>query len=192
MVHRMTGADPPNPTDDAQPPIPGGATPELFDHVYRDLRELARQRMRQERPGHTLRPTDLVHEVFMRMSLDGSILIQSRAHFLGLAGRVMRQILVDHARRRAAEKHGGGLLRVPLEDADAVSHDRTVAILELEDVIQKLAVEDKEAADIVVYRFYGGLTDTEIGEIMSRSDRWVRMQWTWARAWLRRALDPDR
>jgi RNA polymerase sigma factor (TIGR02999 family) len=189
----MIGADPPIPPgEDAPPVLPAGATPELFHHVYQELRELARRRMRQERPGHTLRPTDLVHEVFMRMSLDGSIVIQSRAHFLGLAGRVMRQILVDHARRRAAEKHGGGLLRVPLEDADAVASDRTVAILELEDAIQKLAAEDKVAGDIVVYRFYGGLTDAEIGELMARSDRWVRMQWTWARAWLRRALDPDR
>lgn len=174
------------------PPRPRGVTDEMFPILYTELRELAGRRMNQERLNHTLRPTELVHEVFLRMSLDASFVIRNRAHFLGLAGRVMRQILVDHARRRATDKRGGGLVRVTLDESINVVSGNEVEILELNEAIEKLAIEDSDAALVVVHRFFGGLTESEIAGLMERSERWVRNHWTFGRAWLRRELDPSR
>jgi RNA polymerase sigma factor (TIGR02999 family) len=174
---------------DLEPPHPRGLSADDFTRLYDELRDLARRRMNQERPGHTLRPTELVHEVFLRMSLDGRTVIQSREHFLGLAGRVMQQILVDYARKRNAVKRGGGLVRVTLDEALSVTDDSMVEILELNDALEKLAAEDEPAATVVIHRFFGGLTEVEIARVMERSERWVRDQWTWGRAWLRREFD---
>jgi len=175
-----------------EPPRPRGVTDELFPLLYKELRELAGRRMRQERVDHTLQPTALVNEVFLRMSLDASFVLQNRAHFLGLAGRVMHQVLVDHARRREAEKRGGGLIRVTLDEAISVVSGNEVEILELNDALEKLAAEDPDSAQVVVCRFYAGLTEVEIAGLMDRSERWVRNQWAFGRAWLRRELDPSR
>lgn len=174
------------------PPRPPGVTDELFPLLYEELRERARGYMRGERSWHTLQPTALVNEVFMRMSLDASFVLQNRAHFLALAGRVMRQVLVDHARRRETEKRGGGLVRVSLDEAISVVSGNEVEILELNDALEKLAAEDSDAAQVVVSRFFGGLTEVEIADEMGRSERWVRNQWAFGRAWLRRELDPSR
>lgn len=180
--------DQPHPTP---PPLPG-VSKELFQLLYDELREVAGRRMRQERADHSLRPTELVHEVFLRLSLDASLIIQNRAHFLGIAGRVMQQVLVDHARRRAAIKRGGDMIRVSFEEALSVTDDQSVEILELDHALQDLAVHDPVAAEVVTHRFFGGLTEVEIGELMGRTDRWVRQQWTYGRAWLRRELDRNR
>ena len=173
-------------------PRPAGVSDRAFVLLYQSLRELAGRRMRRERTDHTLRPTELVHEVFLRMSLDEALVIQNRTHFLGIAGRVMQQVLVDYARRRAAAKRGGDLVRVTLDEALSISEDPTVEILELDDALKKLAVIDATAAEVVVHRFFGGLTEAEIGELYDRSERWVRNQWSFARAWLLRELDRAR
>lgn len=173
------------------PPIPG-VSPALFQLLYTELREMAGRRMRHERPDHTLRPTELVHEVYLRLSQDTSLIVQNRAHFLGIAGRVMHQVLVDYARRRAALRRGGDLLRVSLNDALSITDDQAVEILDLDDALQDLARHDPVAAEVVEHRFFGGLTEVEIGEVMGRSDRWVRQQWIYGRAWLRRELDRSR
>lgn len=173
-------------------PHPPGVSDRMLALVYENLRDLAKRRMRQERAGHTLRPTELVHEVFLRLSVASDLVIQSRQHFLAIAGRVMQQVLVDYARRRASLKRGGGLVRVTLDDALAISDDRSVEILELDSALKKLAEIDATAAEVVVHRFFGGLTEVEIGELNGRSERWVRNQWTFARAWLRRELGQAR
>ena len=174
---------------DSEFPRPAGMTDDLFPLVYNELRDLAGRRMSRERPGHTLRPTELVHEVFLRMSIDANVVIQNREHFLGLAGRVMHQVLVDYARRRGAIKRGGDLIRVTLDEALGIPDSNSVEILELDQALKRLAKSDSQAADVVVHRYFGGLTEIEIGRVMGRSERWVRDQWAYARAWLRRELD---
>jgi RNA polymerase sigma factor (TIGR02999 family) len=178
--------------EENDPPRPRGLSEEMFSLLYDELRELARRRMRSERANHTLRPTELVNEVFLRFSLDPDFDLRNRSHFLGLAGRVMRQVLVDYARRRDADKRGGGLIRVTLEEAITVVSGNEVDLIELDDALRKLAAVDDAAAQVVVARFFGGLTEVEIGEAMDRSERWVRDQWKFARSWLRRELDPSR
>lgn len=173
-------------------PHPPGLSDQMFAQLYENLRDLAGRRMRHERTDHTLRPTELVHEVFIRLSDAAGLVIQNRQHFLAIAGRVMQQVLVDYARRRATLKHGGGLVRVTLDEWLAISDDRSVEILELDDALKKLAEIDATAAEVVVHRFFGGLTEAEIGELNGRSERWVRNQWSFARAWLRRELDRAR
>lgn len=161
---------------------------ELLPVVYRELRSLAAAHLRSERAGHTLQATALVHEVYLRMAREARPRIASRAHFLALAAEQMRRILVDHARRRLAGKRGGGWSRITLAEDIAVSDNGAIDLLLLERALEKLSAHDPDAARIVVLRFYGGLTEIEIGEELDRSERWVREQWGFARVWLRREL----
>lgn len=161
---------------------------QLLPLVYRELRSLAAAHLRSERAGHTLQATALVHEVYLRMAREDRARIQNRSQFLALAAEQMRRILVSHARRRLAAKRGGGWSRITLSEDVAVSDDGAVDLLVLERALEKLAAHDPDAARIVVLRFYGGLTEIEIGEVFDRSERWVREQWSFARVWLRREL----
>ena len=164
-------------------------TDELAEALYPELRRMAGALMRRERPGHTLQPTALVGEVFIRLVDQRDVTWQDRAHFLGVAARVMRQVLVDHARRRAADKRGGGGPHVTFSEDLAASRDG-LAMLDLNLALEKLAAFDARGARVAELRLFGGLTAEETAEVVGMSERTVRSDWTAARLWLARELGP--
>lgn len=161
---------------------------ELLAVVYDELRQLAGRQLRGERANHTLQPTALVHEAYLRLVDTGGVSWEGRAHFFGTAARAMRQILVDHARRRNADKRGGGWERVTLDtglaDEDAVAAD----VLDLHTALEKLALHDADLARLVELRFFAGLTLDEAAEAMGVSRRKAAKDWSVARLWLQREL----
>ncbi|MBD3162679.1 MAG: sigma-70 family RNA polymerase sigma factor [Candidatus Eisenbacteria bacterium] len=163
-----------------------GAVDRLFELVYHELRHLARRPLKG--PGDTLHTTALVNEVYLKLFDQSRLDIRDRSHFFALASRVMRQILVDHFRSRHAEKRGAGVPHMDLEAAEIPIEARGTAILELDAALRKLARIDERLSRVVDYRFFGGMTEAEIGEILGVTDRTVRNDWVKARAWLRREL----
>lgn len=155
--------------------------------IYEELRRLAAARLRRERAGHTLSPTALVHEVYLRM--EGQVPTDGRTHFIALSALMMRRILVSHARARGVQKRGGGDRPVTLDEAQAgveLPLDRIVA---LDDLLQRLEALHPRQAQVVSYRVFGGLNDLEIAEEMGVSAPTVRRDWRVARAWLIRELE---
>ena len=167
------------------PPVPE----ELLQELYQELRDLAAHHLRGERAEHTLQPTALVHEAYLRMNARGRLELQGRTHFLAVASIAMRRVLVDHARSRAALKRGGGVTHVSVGEANALSEDRTQDVLLVDAALARLALEDPQAGRIVEMRFFAGMTEREIADVLGVSDRWVRKQWAFARVWLRRELE---
>jgi RNA polymerase sigma factor (TIGR02999 family) len=164
------------------------AAEELLPLVYEELRVLARHYMRKERPGHTLETRALVHEAYVRL-VDGSqVEWKGRGHFYGIASQTMRRILVDHARHHLYQKRGGGAPKIPLDDAPQLGVERPEELVALDDALHQLAEHDPEKARIVELRFFGGLTQSEIAEVLDVSLSTVERQWRVARAWLHRAL----
>lgn len=169
-----------------------GASQELLDLLYEDLRGRAAAVMGSERGDHTLQPTALVHEAWMKLA-GGSAQpgYESRAHFLGVAARAMRQALVDHARRKGARKRDAGAERITLAGIDAIYpiyEQSGVDLLDLEEALSELAQEDPELASLVELRFFGGLEVREVAELLGVSHRRIERGWTFARTWLRRRL----
>jgi RNA polymerase sigma factor (TIGR02999 family) len=161
------------------------AVDEIVPLVYDELRLLARAYLRRERTGHTLQPTALVHEAYLRLVEQHGINCQNRAHFLALAATMMRRILVNHAHARHAAKRGGGLRTVTLDSASAPTPGgRQVDVLLLNDALEKLAAVDAVKARVVELRYFGGLSVDEVSEIVGRSRASVERDWTFARAWL--------
>jgi len=167
-----------------------GALDRLLPVVYAEMRKLAASYLRKERAEHTLQPTALVHEAYLRIFAQQKVSWQNRAHFLGVAAQAMRRILVDHARRRKAARRGGGEIALPLDDVDAVGHVRPVAFDELDDALHELARLSERQARIVELRYFGGLTIEETGEVLGVSPVTVKRDWAVARAWLYRELTP--
>ena len=166
-----------------------GALEKLVPLVYRELRSLAASQLQGERPAHTLQPTALVNEVFLRL-LDGrKVAWQNRAHFFALAARMMRRILVDHARARLAEKRGGGAVPLLLEASfdPAPMSDR--ALLALDDALAALKRMDSRQCRIVELRYFAGLTLEETAKLLGVSLATVKREWAMARAWLRREVE---
>jgi RNA polymerase sigma factor (TIGR02999 family) len=161
------------------------ALDELLPRVYSELRRLAQYYLRQERPDHTLQATALVHEAYLRLVEEKEIDWQDRAHFFGIAGVRMRQILVEHARSRQAAKRGGGELRLSLSEADRLADKRDVKLLALDDALQRLEALDVQKARVVELRYFGGLTIEETSEVLQISPATVKRDWSMARAWLR-------
>jgi len=161
----------------------------LMPIVYDELRRLARSKLRRERPGITLEPTALVHEAYLRLVDQGSINWQNRAQFFGLAARLMRNILVDHSRRRRAEKRGGDALRISLSHAELLGNRQEACVLALDDALKGLSAIKPLYGQIVELRFFGGLTVDETAEVLGVSDRTVARNWHFARAWLAREMD---
>jgi RNA polymerase sigma factor (TIGR02999 family) len=161
----------------------------LVPIVHDELRRLAARRLARERPGHTLQPTALVNEAFMRLLRTDGVRWQSRAHFFGVAARLMRQILVDHVRVRYAAKRGGGAARVSLAEAMDVP-DATLALLTIDDALASLARVDARQASIAELRIFAGLNLEEAGEVLGLSIATVSRDWRVARAWLARELLP--
>ena len=160
----------------------------LLPLVYGEMRAVAARALRGERGDHTLEPTALVHEAYLRMVGGENVPWQNRAHFLGCAARVMRNILVDHARARRAEKRGGGGHKVTLTDALGLAEERDLDLVALDDALRGLAAVDPELARVVELRYFGGLNEEEVAEVLGVSERTVRRGWTMAKAWLRREM----
>lgn len=168
------------------------ALSKLAPLVETELRQLARIYLAQERPGHTLQPTALVNEAFIKLIDVTAIAWKNRSHFFGITAQLMRHILVDHARRRQAMKHGGEILRVSLVEAENVAPIRQACIIELDDALLELAKFDLRKSRIVELKFFGGLSEEEISELLDISLRTVQRDWNLARSWLYRQLNKDR
>lgn len=162
----------------------------VFPLVYDELRRLAASALRRERAGHTLQPTALVHEAFLRLVNSPETPWESHAHFVAIAARVMRRVLVDHARRRKAFKRGTGEVRVPLDDVDVPAATLDVDLVALDEALARLATFDERQARIVELRFFGGLSVPETAVLIGASERTVKRDWQVARAWLTRELSP--
>src|SRR5262245_10352485 len=156
--------------------------------VYGELRRMARRFMRRERPDHTLQTSALVNEAYLRLIDYRQVDWQNRAHFFGIAAQMMRQILIDHARSHARAKRGGALRQVSFEETAVVSKQRAAELIALDDALNDLAAFDLSKSQIVELRFFGGLTNEEVGEVMGMSLRTVEREWRKAKAWLRRAI----
>lgn len=162
----------------------------LIPHVHAELHRLARAHMRRERPGHTLQTTALINEAYMRL-VGQDVPWQSRAHFFGIASRLMRQILVDHARAQNYQKRGGGLQQVSLAEAAGAVGGRAAELVALDDALNGLAALDEQQARVVELRFFGGLTIEETAEVLGISHATVERDWRAARAWLRREMSEE-
>ena len=160
------------------------AESKLMPLVYSELLRAARRYMRGERPDHTLQPTALVHEAYLRLVGQREIAWQNRAHFFGVAAQLMRRILVDHARARQAEKRGGDVGMVPLEEAMVFKEEGGPALLALDQALTRLNQFDPRQGRIVELRFFGGLTEEEIAAVLGVSARTIKRDWNVARAWL--------
>jgi RNA polymerase sigma factor (TIGR02999 family) len=160
----------------------------LLPLVYSELRRLAQHHLRGERSDHTLQSTALVHEAYLRTVKPGSLRIESRGHFFALASQLMREILVDHARRRGAGKRDGGT-RMTLDEAAELSTSKTVDLLALDDALTQLSEMSPRQSRIVELRFFGGLSIAETSEFLEVSPATVEREWAVARAWLFRAIN---
>ena len=164
------------------------AREKLMPMVYNELRRLARKYLRHERANHTLQPTALVNEAYLRLVDQHSVLWQNRAQFFGLAAKLMRNILVDHARSREAAKRGGQHYSVSVSELDRVSKSSEVDLVVLHEALERLAAYDNQKSRIVELRFFGGLTIEETAKVLDISHATVERDWKMARAWLRREL----
>lgn len=182
------------------------AAAELFPLVYGELRQLAARQLARENPGQTLQATALVHEAYVRLvgaagrarddqarddQAPGSARWNGRGHFLAVAAEAMRRILIESARRKKRQRHGGGRQRVELEGQDLAAGRPPEELLAIDEALTKLAVEDPEAAQVVKLRFYGGLSIEEAADALGLSRASAYRHWTYARAWLRSALADD-
>jgi RNA polymerase sigma-70 factor, ECF subfamily len=164
----------------------------LFSLLYSALRDLASRYLRGEKPDHTLSPTDLVHEAYIKLIDQTKVEWRGKTHFLAIGAQAMRRILVDHARYKHRAKRGGGRVRIQLNEQVALSPQRDEDLLALDETLVKLAEVDPRQAAIVELRFFGGLNVAEVAEVLGVSKRTVENEWTAVRAWLRRELaDPS-
>ena len=163
----------------------------LVPLVYDELRRVARRRLRGEPPGHALQATALVHEVYLRLVDVDRMTLTSRAHFLGVAATLMRQILVDHARRQRADKRGGGATLLSLDDAKPGAWTSSVDVLALDEALDALAAIDPRHCRVVELRFFAGLTIDEAAAALGISSATVEREWALAKAWLFRRLSPS-
>jgi RNA polymerase sigma factor (TIGR02999 family) len=165
-----------------------GAANRLFPLVYAELHRLARSYMRKERPDHTLQPTALINEAYLRLAAAGSSNWQNRAHFIAVAATVMRRILIDHARAHLAAVRGGDRQKVEWEDVFGLPVERSRELLALDDALLLLEKENPRQAKVVELHYHGGFTFQEIGEILDISERTAKRDWNVARGWLFRKV----
>jgi RNA polymerase sigma factor (TIGR02999 family) len=172
--------------------VAGDAQPsrdELIVTVYNELRRLATAYLRRERADHTLQPTALVHEAYMRLTAQKGVDWRNREHFLGVAAAMMRRVLVDHARGHKRDKRGGGL-KLPLADADGYAEAEVQDLVALDEALRRLARRHPQKSRVVELRFFGGLSIDETARVLKVSDSTVERDWKFARAWLAREIDP--
>lgn len=185
---------PPSPADDVTRLLlacsdgDAAAQTALFEQVYRQLHAMADRQMAQERDGHTLQPTALVHEVWLRLFGGQAPTPGGRSAFFATAARAMRQVLVDHARRRTRKKRGGGARQLPANALELVTRSEPDDVLAIDEALQQLRQHDAKSAEVVELRFFAGLEVTEVATLLGRSPRTVERDWAYARAWLFRHL----
>ena len=167
------------------------ASEQLMPLVYDELRHLARGYLRRERPEHTLQPTALVHEAYLRLVDSTQVNWQSRVHFYGVAARLMRRVLVDHARAHAAAKRGGRVEKISLDEAGDILRDEGAGLVALDDALGGLSQLYPRQSRVVELRFFGGLTTPEIAEVLQVSDSTVERDWNFALLWLKREMTAD-
>lgn len=160
----------------------------LLPRLYKELRELAHAQLRRERRGHTLVTTALVHEAYLKLVQQKDVNWKNRAHFMGVAAIAMRRILVNYANARLAEKRGGGQPIVTLDESEVARPVRAEELVALDEALDRLARIDERQSKTVTYRFFGGLTQQEISEVLRVSVPTVRRDWRLARAWLSREV----
>jgi len=171
----------------------GVAAQEILPLVYEELRRLAAHRMANEAAGHTLQPTALVHEAWLRLTSDqNGAKFENRAHFFGAAAEAMRRILVDSARRKRRIKHGGALQRVDWTNLDVAIAEDDEAVLAVSEALDKLAKHDPAGAQLIKLRFFAGLSNVEAAKVLGLTERTAKRTWSYARAWLFEELQKSR
>lgn len=169
----------------------------LLPLVYEELKQLARKKLRAEREGHTLNATALVHEAYLKLVDQKEVEWQSRTHFFAIASQAMRRILIDYAKLKKAGKRGGGAPHVSLEAAESkspgeiFSDDQANELIALDDALNRLAEFNQRGAEVVQYRYFGGLSHGEIADVLGTSEITVRRAWIMAKSWLRRELNEE-
>ena len=176
-LHELAGGD-------------GAALARVMPAVYGELRDIAARALRRERPDHTLTPTGLLHEAWLRLVDVERVAWRDRAHFLGACATTMRRILIDHARMKRAGKRGAGVRPVTIENVVLAAEDRPDELLALDEALQRLAELSARQAAVVEYRFFAGMSVEETAEALGISPATVKREWTVARAWLNRELAP--
>jgi RNA polymerase sigma-70 factor, ECF subfamily len=170
----------------------GALSPEqLLPLVYNELRAIAAEFMSRERPNHTLQPTALVHEVYLRLVDQNQVDFKDRAHFLAIAARTIRRVLIDHSRSNRADKRGGKMERVTLSDTPGLQKGRDLDLLALDEAMKRLAWVHPRPAQIVELRYFGGLTNEEAASVLNVSRTTVANEWALAKAWLSRELSVE-
>ena len=167
------------------------ALEKLIPLVQPELVRLAHHYMSRERPGHTLQTTALLDDAYLQLAGKSHVQWENRAHFFAVAARLMRRIMVDHARQRQTLKRGGGAIRVTLDECAAVTQTRAAELLALDEALEKLAAADQRKAKVVEMRYFGGLTMEEIADVLKIHINTVTRDWTAARAWLFAALSGE-
>jgi len=162
---------------------------QMLPLVYGELRALAERALRRERAGHTLQPTALVHEAYIKLVDQSRVQWQNRAHFYAVAAQIMRRILVDHARARQAAKRDGAGGRIALEDTHAAPREQPPDLMALDEALTRLGELDQRQGRVVELRFFAGLTNEETAEVLGVSPATVKREWTTAKAWLRREME---
>ncbi len=165
------------------------ASEALIPLLYRELRAIAAKCLHSERRGHTLQPTALVHEAFLKLVDQKNADYRSRGHFMAIAAMVMRRILVSHAEKRAAAKRGGGMARIPLDDEVGASNEKDIDLVALDEALNKLALRDPRKAKVVEQRFFAGMDMSQIAENLGVSLSTAKRDWEYARTWLMREIE---
>jgi RNA polymerase sigma factor (TIGR02999 family) len=168
------------------------AAEELLPLVYQELRKLAAHKMAQELPGQTLQPTALVHEAWLRLIGTEDVKWANRAHFFGAAAEAMRRILIENARRKRAQRHGGGLAHLDIDQLNLAAPAKDEEILAVSEALEKLAARDKQKAELVKLRYFVGTTIEEAAEILGISTATANRWWTYSRAWLYKEIEGQR
>ena len=163
----------------------------LLPLVYDELRKLAGRYLSREAVGHSLQPTELVHEAFMRLAQGAELDVNGRTHFFAIGARAMRRILVDHARSKRREKRGGDRRKLSLEEGLTLTANSDDDVLFVDELLEDLREQDPRLAQIVELRFFGNMTVPEVAVVLGMSTRWVEKQWTLIKAWVRSQLDED-
>jgi RNA polymerase sigma factor (TIGR02999 family) len=164
------------------------ALDELYPLVYEELHRLARRYMSRERKGHTLQTTALINEAYVRLVDQRNVHWANRSHFFAISAQIMRRILIDHARRHAYAKRGGGAQQVSLEEVAIVANEKSAEILRLDEALTTLAKMDPRRCHVVELRYFGGLSNEEIAGVLNVSENTVTRDWNLARAWLHQQL----
>ncbi len=167
------------------------AAERLLEVVYGELHRMAEQKLSGDAGNHTFQPTALVHDAWLQLVGEGRPAFSNRAHFFGAAAQAMRRILIDRARHKRAAKRGGGVEHIDLDSVDVAVNANDTTLLRLDEALEKLALQDPDAAEVVRLRFFVGLKHEELAEVLKISERTVRRHWIFARAWLYDELEEE-